>query len=121
MVNELQAAKTSIDGTLLALAEPTRRRMVELLKRRPHCAGDLAAAFDMTAPAMSRHLRVLRKSGLIEEYSLEHDARIRMYRLRAERLSGLLAWLEELAAFWTEQLSAFKAHAERTHRKRPRR
>ena len=114
MVNEVN---DSIDGTLAALAEPTRRRVVELLRQQPRRAGDLAAAFDMTPPAMSRHLRVLRRSGLVEEYGLDDDARVRMYRLRAERLSALLSWLEEVAEFWTKQLSAFKAHAEGRHKK----
>jgi len=103
-----------VDDTLAALAEPTRRRVVDLLRERPRRAGELAAAFDLSAPAMSRHLRVLRKSGLVEEEEQGDDARVRVYRLRREPFDALTAWLEKVAAFWTDQLGAFKAHAEKT-------
>lgn len=74
----------------------------------------------MSRPAMSRHLRVLRRSGLVSEEVQEHDARLRMYRLRPEPFSELRDWLDELAKFWDDQLQAFKAHAERKHGKRRR-
>jgi len=109
-------AAEKLDGTLLALADPTRRKVIELLCEKPRRAGDLSASFDMLPPAMSRHLRVLRTSGLVEETSLPEDARVRVYRLRAEPFSELRAWLDEIEAFWTDQLAAFKAHAERTAR-----
>jgi DNA-binding transcriptional ArsR family regulator len=104
---------SSVDGTLAALADPTRRRVVELLRRRPRRAGELASAFGMSPPAMSRHLRVLRRRGLVEEQRVEDDARVRVYRLRPERFRDLQAWLAELEEFWTEQLGAFKDRAER--------
>ena len=63
-----------LDSTLMALAEPTRRGIVDLLSQRPHRAGELAETLDMSPPAMSRHLRVLRLRGLIEESRVEHDA-----------------------------------------------
>lgn len=107
-------AAEKLDETFIALADPTRRKVVELLRKKPQRAGDLAAAFDMVPPAMSRHLRVLRTSGLVEESGLPEDARVRVYRLRAEPFSELRGWLDEIEAFWTDQLSAFKAHAERT-------
>jgi DNA-binding transcriptional ArsR family regulator len=107
-------AAETLDETFVALADPTRRRVLELLRKKPQRAGDLAAAFDMVPPAMSRHLRVLRTSGLVEESGLPEDARVRVYRLRAERFAELRAWLEEIEAFWSDQLSAFKAHAEQT-------
>ncbi len=105
---------SDLDNTLAALADPTRRRVIELLRERPRRAGELSAAFDVSAPAMSRHLRVLRRRGLVEEERLEHDARVRIYRLRRERFADLHAWLDQVEAFWTEQLDAFKTHAERT-------
>jgi DNA-binding transcriptional ArsR family regulator len=101
-----------IDDTLAALADPTRRGVVDLLRKRPRRAGELAAAFSMSAPAMSRHLRVLRRTGLVDEESLEHDARVRVYRLRPERFAALRGWLDEVEAFWDGQLASFKAHAE---------
>ncbi len=113
-------AARSLDTTLGALADPTRRGVVDLLRRRPRRAGELAAAFDLSAPAMSRHLRVLRTRGLIEEERVDHDARVRVYKLRPEPFRDLHEWLDEVEAFWTDQLSAFKAHAEsRPRGKRP--
>ncbi len=103
-----------LDNTLAALADPTRRRVVDLLRRRPRRAGELARAFRMSPPAMSRHLRVLRTRGLVEEERVDDDARVRVYRLRPERFREVQEWLKEVEAFWTDQLDAFKAHAERT-------
>ncbi len=106
-------AAASVDGTLAALADPTRRRVVELLRRRPRRAGELASHFDVSAPAMSRHLRVLRTRGLVEEERGEGDGRVRVYRLRPRPFRDLQAWLTEVEAFWSDQLGAFKAQAER--------
>jgi DNA-binding transcriptional ArsR family regulator len=111
---------TDLDGTIAALADPTRRGVVDLLRQRPRCAGELAAAFAMSPPAMSRHLRVLRTRGLVEEERDRHDSRLRVYRLRREPFDALQAWLREVEAFWTDQLGSFKAHVERTRKgKRP--
>jgi DNA-binding transcriptional ArsR family regulator len=107
-----------LDTTLAALADPTRRQVVDLLRTGPRRASELAAQTDMTRPAMSRHLRVLRANGIVEVETLEDDARGRVYRLRADRFVALQAWLDQVQAFWTEQLGAFVEHAERT---RPRR
>ncbi len=111
-----RATARNLDDTLSALADPTRRRVVDLLRQRPRRAGELAAAFKVSAPAMSRHLRVLRTRGLIEEDRVDHDARLRVYRLRPEPFTELQAWLREVEVFWTDQLGAFKAHAERTRK-----
>ena len=103
-----------LDATLAALADPTRRKVVDLLRDGPRRAVDLAATAEMSPPAMSRHLRVLRASGLVEVESGEDDARLRLYRLRPERFVALQAWLDQVQAFWSEQLGAFKDHTERT-------
>lgn len=108
------SAARSVDDTLAALADPTRRRVVDLLRKRPRRAGELAAAFHVSAPAMSRHLRVLRTRGLVEEERVEDDARVRVYRLRPQPFRELRTWLEQVEGFWSDQLDAFKAHAERT-------
>ena len=108
----------NLDETLLALADPTRRRVVDLLRKKPQRAGDLAAALEMSPPRLSRHLRILRKSGLIDDSSVDHDARVRLYRLKRQPFDTLRDWLEEVEAFWTMELGAFKAHAERTRSKR---
>ena len=108
----------NLDETLLALADPTRRRVVDLLRRKPQRAGDLAAALEVSPPRLSRHLRILRKSGLIEDSGVDHDARVSLYRLKPEPFETLKDWLQEVESFWTMQLAAFKAHAERTRSKR---
>ncbi len=102
-----------VDRTLAALADPHRRQVVELLRERPRPAGELARAVGLAAPAMSRHLKTLRESGLVEESHPEFDARVRIYALRPEPMVHLLRWLEESERLWSAQLVAFKAHIER--------
>jgi DNA-binding transcriptional ArsR family regulator len=102
----------AIDRTLAALADPARRRVVDLLRERPYRAGELASAAGLSAPAMSRHLRALRATGLVEESHPEFDARVRIYRLRPEPMTELKAWLDDTERLWTQQLAAFKAHLE---------
>lgn len=104
---------SALDSTLAALADPARRGVVELLRERPYRAGELAAAVELSAPAMSRHLRVLRTHGLVEEDRDSADARARVYRLRPEPFVELGEWLREVENYWSEQLDAFKAQAER--------
>ena len=102
----------TVDQTLAALADPTRRAVVDLLGRRPYRPSELATALSASRPTVSRHLRVLRRSGIVEETGLPDDARVRVYRLRPEPLDDLHQWLEEVRAFWGGQLNAFKAFAE---------
>jgi DNA-binding transcriptional ArsR family regulator len=107
-----------LDRTLAALADSTRRSVVDLLRRSPRRAGELARALDMSDPAMSRHLRVLRKAGLVEEDGDQDDARVRVYRLRRQPIAALRVWIEDVETFWDDQLQSFKAHAERVSRER---
>lgn len=107
----------NLDATLSALADPTRRRVIDMLRERPRRAGELAAAFDASAPAMSRHLRVLRTRGLIEEEPALHDARLRVYRLRPQPFQDLQSWLDQVEEFWSEQLQSFKAVAQKKRNK----
>ncbi|HUJ59072.1 MAG TPA: metalloregulator ArsR/SmtB family transcription factor [Kofleriaceae bacterium] len=106
-----------LDRTLIALADPTRRGVIDLLRRAPHRASDIADRLGTSRPAMSRHLRVLRHGGLVETFE-DDDARVRVYRLRPEKLRSLRAWLEEVEQFWTVELGAFQDHVERTRGKR---
>lgn len=108
-----------LDATLHALADPTRRGVVDLLRRRPRPAGEIAAALEVTPPALSRHLRVLRRQGLVEEGRDDTDFRLRIYRLKPEPFAELQGWLREVESFWGDQLRAFREHAE--GRKRGRR
>ncbi len=107
-----------VDTALAALADPTRRAVVEHLRERPHRAGELAEALGISPPALSRHLRQLRRSGLIVDDEPEHDARVRLYRLRPEGFAPLEDWLGAVAGLWRDQLAAFKAHAERSAKAR---
>jgi DNA-binding transcriptional ArsR family regulator len=93
---------------LIALADATRGRIVELLATRPHTAGELHRAFPIAAPAVSRHLRVLRDAGLIEERRPENDRRVRVYALRAEPVQELTEWLDSVSRGWQSQLDSFK-------------
>ncbi len=99
----------TLDQTFIALSDPTRRGVIDLLRARPRRASELADALDASRPAMSKHLRVLRTSGLVET-SLEDDARVRVYALRRERFGELRDWLDQVERFWGEQLAGFAAH-----------
>ena len=102
-----------VGGALAALADPTRRAMVELLAERPRRVGELVAAFPVSQPAVSRHLRVLRQHGLIEEQRPDDDHRGRVYRLRPGSLDPLAGWLDEVRRFWTDHLEQFRSFVER--------
>lgn len=101
-----------LDLVLTALADPDRRRAVELIGERPRSAGELASALGLAAPAMSRHLRLLKQAGLAEETHPEFDARVRIYSLKEGAMADLKHWLAETDKLWAGQLAAFKAHAE---------
>lgn len=108
------SAAEPLDRAFAALADPHRRRVIELLRERPRRAGELAAATGLRPPAMSRHLRTLRECRIVEEQrDGAPDARVRVYRLRAEGMAELKRWLDETERLWSLQLAAFKAHLER--------
>ena len=106
----------SIDRILAALADPHRRRAVELLVERPRRAGELARALDLTAPALSLHLRLMKGCGLVEESHPEFDARVRIYSLKDGAMTDLKQWLANTERMWTTELTAFKAHVEKKPR-----
>ena len=101
-----------LDRTLAALAEPNRRRVVDLLAERPRPAGELARELGLSPPAMSRHLKALKAGGLVEEAHPEFDARVRVYSLRPGSMAELKLWLAEAERLWSGQLAAFKDHLE---------
>ncbi len=107
------AVAGDLDRTLTALADPYRRRAIDLLSERPRRAGELAAALLLSPPQMSRQLRVLRECGLVQETHPEFDARVRIYSLRPAPMSELREWLDGMERLWTEQLASFKAHVEK--------
>ncbi len=107
-------AASNLDQTLAALADPHRRRALELLGEGPLAAGALARAIGLSPPAMSRHLKTLKVAGLLDESHPEYDARVRIYTLRPAPMAELIAWLAEAERLWTGQLAAFKTHVEGT-------
>jgi DNA-binding transcriptional ArsR family regulator len=102
--------KADVDAIFAALADPARRRTVELLGRSPLRAGELAEALGLAAPAMSRHLKALKQSGLVIESHPEFDARVRVYALNGHRLGEVKEWLAKAEAGWSQQLAAFASH-----------
>ncbi|HEY8584483.1 MAG TPA: metalloregulator ArsR/SmtB family transcription factor [Capillimicrobium sp.] len=107
-----------MDATAAALSDPVRRRVLELLRDRPRTAGELAGAFSISRPAVSRHLRVLREGGLVAD---EARGRQRVYALRPEPLAELERWLGGLrtgAAGWGQRLDALETEVHRTCRDR---
>lgn len=112
------SADPSLDGTLAALADPTRRAVIDLLCRGPCKASELAESLAISAPALSRHLRILRTHGLVTGDGVAHDARVRMYRLVPGAFTPLRNWTDAIEAFWGDQLQSFKVHAERRGRRR---
>ncbi len=97
-----------LDEWLPALADPTRRRIIEMLAHSPRTASQIHHAFAIAAPAVSRHLRVLREAGLIVERGVAGDKRVRLYALSPEPIGELSRWLEQLSEAWQAQLDSFK-------------
>ncbi len=91
--------------SLLAIADPTRRRIVELLAERERTAGELVDEFDMSAPAISQHLKVLRDAGLIVTRA---EGQSRIQSLNPAGLDELGAWLEKTRAVWSRRLDALE-------------
>ena len=92
-----------------AIADPTRRRILDLLREQPLPAGELASHFPVSRPAVSRHLRVLRRAGLVKQ---ARHGRQRLYRLSPTPLREVVAWVHEYERFWQEGLSALKRYLE---------
>jgi DNA-binding transcriptional ArsR family regulator len=95
-----------------ALADPTRRQVIELLGARPMRAGELANEARLSRPAMSRHLRILLEAGVVDDDRPLTDARGRLFRLRPGALEPVRTWMDQVQAQWEGQLRAFKRHAE---------
>ena len=92
-----------------ALAEPSRRRILDLLRDGERSVGDLVARLDLGQPGVSKHLKVLREAGLVE---VRPDGKRRWYGLRAEPLAEVDAWLEPYRSHWSSRLDALERHLE---------
>ena len=101
-----------LSASLAALADDKRRAVIRALLEQPRRAGDLAKAVALSPPALSRHLRILRQAGLVTDEGDAEDARARIYRVREPGFTPLREWLDDVESYWSEQLEAFKAHAE---------
>jgi DNA-binding transcriptional ArsR family regulator len=106
-----------MDAVMHALADESRRTMLEMLSAKPATAGELADALPIARPGVSRHLRVLREAGLVD---VEQQAQFRIYRLRPEPLAELDNWLERYRAVWEQRMDALHTEIARGKRGRGR-
>jgi DNA-binding transcriptional ArsR family regulator len=100
-----------VTSTFDVLAEPTRRRILDLLMEDERPVGDLVAALDISQPGVSKHLRVLRDAGLVEART---EAQRRVYRVRPEPLAEVDAWLAPYRRLWAARLDALERHLDET-------
>jgi DNA-binding transcriptional ArsR family regulator len=97
----------AMPSTFDVLAEPTRRRILDLLIESEQPVGDLVASLSLSQPGVSKHLRVLREAGLVEART---DAQRRIYRVRPEPLAEIDAWLAPYRRLWASKLDALERH-----------
>jgi DNA-binding transcriptional ArsR family regulator len=106
-------SSAGLDQLLRTLADPHRRRAIELLGEHPLRAGELAQALALPPPAVSRHLKALKQSGLVEESHPAFDARVRVYSLKEGAMDELRDWLAETDGSGARQPAALHANGER--------
>jgi len=104
-------AKTT-EAAFQALADPTRRAVLDLLRRGAQPAGQIASAFPVSRPAISKHLRLLRRAHLVREH---REGRHRVYQLNPEPLRAVDSWIEQYRVFWSTSLTNLKAFVEAEH------
>jgi DNA-binding transcriptional ArsR family regulator len=97
------------EATFQALADPTRRAVLDLLRRGSQPAGQIASAFPVSRPAISKHLRLLRRAHLVREH---REGRHRVYQLNPEPLRAVDSWIEQYRVFWSASLNNLKAFVE---------
>jgi DNA-binding transcriptional ArsR family regulator len=100
------------EAAFQALADPTRRAVLDLLRHASQPAGQIAQAFSVSRPAISKHLRLLRRAHLVRE---QRQGRHRVYHLNPEPLRGVDSWLEQYRSFWATSLTSLKAFVEAEH------
>jgi DNA-binding transcriptional ArsR family regulator len=98
---------SAVTATFEVLAEPNRRRILDLLLAEERPVGELVDAMSVSQPAVSKHLRVLRDAGLVE---VRVDAQRRIYRVRPESLRDMYEWLEPYRRRWAQSLDALGKH-----------
>src|SRR5215813_10302306 len=113
MVNYSPAAATPLDATFGALSDPTRRAILARLAQGEATVSELAAPFDVSLPAVSKHLRVLESAGLLHR---EIDGRIHRCRLEPKPMKDAARWIEHYRVFWENQFDALAIFLESTNR-----
>jgi DNA-binding transcriptional ArsR family regulator len=101
-----------MESTFSIIAEPNRRAILSLLASAEQSVGDIEAHLRMPQPSVSKHLRVLREAGFVES---RVDAQRRLYRIRAEPLMEIDAWLEPFRRYWSGHLDALERHLDRVN------
>jgi len=101
-------------SVLEVLAEPSRRRILDLFRDGERPVGDLVGRMDLSQPAVSKHLRVLKDAGLVEVRS---NAQQRLYRIRPDPLAELDAWLEPYRKLWSESLDRLEVHLDKRRKR----
>ncbi|MGA2053657.1 MAG: metalloregulator ArsR/SmtB family transcription factor [Opitutales bacterium] len=102
------------EATFQALADPTRRAVLDLLRRGSQPAGEIAGAFSISRPAISKHLRLLRRAHLVREH---REGRHRVYQLNPEPLRAIDTWLDQYRNFWKMNLTNLKTFVEAEYAK----
>jgi DNA-binding transcriptional ArsR family regulator len=105
-------AAGAAEATFQALADPTRRAVLDLLRRGSQPAGQIASAFPVSRPAISKHLRLLRRAHLVREH---REGRNRVYQLNPQPLRAVDSWIEQYRSFWSANLANLKAFVEAEH------
>src|ERR1700756_2773495 len=100
------------EATFHALSDPTRRAVLDLLRRGSQPAGQIASAFPVSRPAISKHLRLLRRAHLVREH---REGRNRVYELNPEPLRAVDTWIDQYRMFWVRNLNNLKAFVEAEH------
>jgi len=101
--------------TFTALSDPTRRSILAMLGVSPHSAGEIASRFDISAPAISQHLKTLRRARLV---TVRTDAQRRIYTLDPTGLREIDAWLNQYRSFWSNSLDRLEAELEKAVKSR---
>ncbi|MGA3351552.1 MAG: metalloregulator ArsR/SmtB family transcription factor [Candidatus Sulfotelmatobacter sp.] len=108
------SAAKATEATFQALADPTRRAVLDLLRRGSQPAGEIAGAFSISRPAISKHLRLLRRAHLVREH---REGRHRVYQLNPEPLRAIDTWLDQYRNFWKMNLTNLKTFVEAEYAK----
>jgi DNA-binding transcriptional ArsR family regulator len=108
------SAAKATEATFQALADPTRRAVLDLLRRGSQPAGEIAGAFSISRPAISKHLRLLRRAHLVREH---REGRHRVYQLNPEPLRAIDIWLDQYRNFWKMNLTNLKTFVEAEYAK----